>query len=287
MSKSKTKNLWKNIKEKYRLSITNETHLDEVFSIRLSRLKIIIFSCILFLVIFLLIGILILTTPIKHFLPGYLDEKFRGEVVNYALVVDSLTQVVKVQDAYLENIKNILTGEIKADTIKPIDSLQFNISLQELYQTEEEKKFRKDFENEEKYNLSLSEIEVQTSALPNFFPPTKGIITSNFDEQKKHYGVDIATALNEAVVAVLDGTVIFCGYDINVGYVICLLHNNEFMSVYKHNASLLKREGDAVSAGSVIAISGNTGIHTTGNHLHFELWYKRKAVNPLDYIVFN
>ncbi len=67
---------------------------------------------------------------------------------------------------------------------------------------------------------------------------------------------------------------------------VLIQHNQDFVSVYKHCGSLLKREGDAVKGGEAIALVGNTGELSTGPHLHFELWHKGRAVNPELYIVF-
>ena len=85
----------------------------------------------------------------------------------------------------------------------------------------------------------------------------------------------------------MKGTVIYAGFDANFGYVILIQHTNGFTSVYKHNALLLKKEGEEVNSGDVIALVGNTGSLSTGEHLHFELWYKGKPVDPCDYINFN
>ena len=285
MAKKKHKKFWRNIKVKYKLTISDESHLEDVFAIRLSKLNALIGGFFLFLAIFFLVSVLILVTPIKNFLPGYLDAKFRKDVVNYSLVVDSLYGVVKIQEAYLDNLKSILMGDMKADTVKPIDSVQYNLSIKELYQTQSENEYRKEFEEKEKYNLSLH-TENQVSGLPAFFPPVKGVITSKFNANISHFGIDLATAENQPVVAVLGGMVIYCGYDLDVGYVIQVQHANEFMSVYKHNARLLKKPGDIVKGGEAIAIAGNTGKLTTGTHLHFELLYKGSFVNPEDYIVF-
>ena len=62
--------------------------------------------------------------------------------------------------------------------------------------------------------------------------------------------------------------------------------DGDIISVYKHNQKLLKKTGDKVSAGASIALVGNTGSLTTGDHLHFELWYKGDAVDPTEYISF-
>ena len=87
-------------------------------------------------------------------------------------------------------------------------------------------------------------------------------------------------------MATLAGTVIYAGYDPNHGNVIQIQHKNGFVSVYKHNEILLKEPGEQVIAGEAIALVGNTGSLSTGPHLHFELWYNGKPVNPEDFIVF-
>ena len=112
------------------------------------------------------------------------------------------------------------------------------------------------------------------------------MVSDRFDAEKKHYGTDIAANPNESVLATLDGTVILSTYTAETGYLIEVQHNQDFVSVYKHCGSLLKREGDKVQAGEAIALVGNSGTLTTGPHLHFELWHKGRAVNPEKYIVF-
>ena len=84
----------------------------------------------------------------------------------------------------------------------------------------------------------------------------------------------------------MEGTVISAYYDNETGYVIHIQHDNNLVSIYKHNAKLIKEQGEKVSAGTPIALVGNTGKLSTAPHLHFELWYKGEAVNPADYINF-
>ncbi len=79
----------------------------------------------------------------------------------------------------------------------------------------------------------------------------------------------------------------FSDWTSETGYVIIIEHPDDFISAYKHNGSLFKKQGDQVEAGEVIATVGNTGEYTTGPHLHFELWKALKPVNPTNYIDFN
>ena len=118
------------------------------------------------------------------------------------------------------------------------------------------------------------------------FPPVNGSISEGYNIEDKHYAVDVVVAANTPVKATADGTIIFAEWTVETGYVIIIEHNQELISVYKHNSSITKTQGDLVKAGEVIAMSGNTGELSTGPHLHFELWSNGYPVNPTNFIDF-
>ena len=120
-----------------------------------------------------------------------------------------------------------------------------------------------------------------------FFPPINGVVISPFEPQENHFGVDIVANENEPVKAIAAGTVILSSWTLETGYVIGIQHSNELVSFYKHNSVLLKTVGDIIRGGEIISIIGNTGELTTGQHLHFELWYKGSPLNPQEFITFN
>jgi len=130
--------------------------------------------------------------------------------------------------------------------------------------------------------------EVGTSlANIHFFPPVKGIISSNFDTRTRHYATDIVTQPKAVVSSTLEGTVIMTGWTMETGFVIAIQHANNLLSVYKHNARLLKEMGDRVWAGEAISIVGDSGeLYTSGPHLHFELWHNGVPLDPAQYIYF-
>ena len=278
---------WKKMRFKYRLSFMNENTLEVVFSYRLSRLSVLLTLLAFAVFLIVLTSIVIIKTPIRNYLPGYLDAEVRQAMIDNALRVDSLQQQLYVQSKYLNNVNAILRGDMEIDKIHEVDTIvdNSNINLEKSKQTEE---FIRNYEEEEKYNLSAT---TQTSQiLPDniyFYKPVKGLVSSTFNIQEKHYGIDIAAKPKESVLATMKGTVIYTGFDANFGYVISIQHPNGFVSVYKHNALLLKKEGAEVNSGDVIALVGSTGTLSTGDHLHFELWYRGKAVDPREYINFD
>ena len=93
-------------------------------------------------------------------------------------------------------------------------------------------------------------------------------------------------AKNTPIKATLNGTVIFADWTPSTGNVIIIRHNNGFISVYKHAASLTKSQGDVVRTGEAIALAGSTGQESTGVHLHFELWKDGYAIDPTQFIEF-
>lgn len=285
VKKKRHKAFWSNIKFKYKLTIINENTLEEVVGLRVSKLNGISVLLSVLTVLFLVASVIIAFTPLRNYLPGYMNSEIRAQVVENALRVDSLQQLVDRQNLYIMNIQDIFSGTIRVDTVHNMDSLTTVREDSLMERTQREAEFRKQYEETEKYNLTSITARPDIEGLI-FYRPTRGMITEKFDADRKHYGTDIAANPGESVLATLDGTVILSTYTAETGYVIEVQHNQDLISVYKHCSSLLKREGDTVQAGEAIALVGNSGQLTTGPHLHFELWHKGRAVNPEQYIVF-
>ncbi|WP_165045470.1 murein hydrolase activator EnvC [Dysgonomonas sp. ZJ709] len=288
-TKKKNKhNLWKRLHFKYRLSAINENTLEEIWKLRAS-----IFSgAVLFLLFaFMLVtatSVIIITTPIRYYLPGYLDSEVREQAIKSAIKIDSLEQQMMYQEAYMQNLKGIFAGTRQFDSVKILDTISISENDPLLKKTQSEIDYTNRYAEEEKYNLS-----VLPQGMDNpmdgivFFKPVKGIIIQKFNPSKQIFGVNINTTTKESVSAALEGTVIFAGYDFKEGYMIQIQHKNGFISIYKHNTMLLKKVGDKVRTGEAIAVIEADKENTkTDSFLQFELWYKGTAVNPEDYISF-
>ena len=283
--RKRSKVFWNNFKFKYKLTVFNENTLEEVVGIHVSKLNGLSVLLSVLTVLFLIAAVIIAYTPLRNYLPGYMNSEVRTQIVENALRVDSLQKLLDRQNLYVMNIQDIFSGKVSVDTVHSIDSLTNMREDSLMERTEREAEFRRQYEETEKYNLTSITSQPDVDGLI-FYRPTRGMISGRFDENKKHFGTDIAADPKESILATLDGTVVFSNHTAETGYVIGIQHNQDFVSFYKHCGSLLKSVGDKVQGGEAIALVGNTGTLTTGPHLHFELWHKGRAVNPEKYIVF-
>jgi murein DD-endopeptidase MepM/ murein hydrolase activator NlpD len=287
MTKSeKKKGNWR---DKYRFAIINDHTFEEVWRITLTRYNAFLLISFLFIFITGATVSLISFTNLREFIPGYPDITMRRNILISAIRLDSLDRELALRDKYFANLNAIISGNqpvtrySQQDTSTNYKSIAFNKSP-------EDSALRTRIENEERYNLNLGPSaaeSVSSLAGLHFFPPVKGIISGRYDVLTKHFGTDIVTEPKAIVSAALEGTVIFTGWTMETGFVIEVQHPNNIVSIYKHNASLLKETGDLVRAGEAISIVGDSGeLYTSGPHLHFEIWYKGSPLDPEKHILF-
>lgn len=289
VKKKKNKHdIWKRLHFKYRLSVMNENTLEEVWSIKASMFSGGALFLLFAISLVTITSFLIIATPIRYYLPGYLDAEVREKALRAAIRVDSLQQQLNYQEAYINNLKTVFTGVLDVDSVKITDTISVSENDPLLKRTEKEKVFVDRYEDKERYNLSVIS---PTASGPMegvvFFKPLKGLVVSKFNPSNDRYGIDLKVASQETVLAVLEGTVVFSGYDFTTGYTMQIQHKNGFVSIYKNNTLLLKKVGDKVRTGEAIAVIGDGKAKDNADLvLGFELWYKGNPVNPEDYIAF-
>lgn len=238
--------------------------------------------------------VFIRATPLREYVIGNsLNEFERTALLEAYTRIDSMEQVARAHERYLDNIRQVISGEAgetaSAANEQPISDISVPASPKtpDVGLSEDELALRELVESGAPYDLPENpELSRTGISSYTFYSPIKGIISSNFSAQEQHYAVDIAVKQNEPVRATLSGHVIFASYTPETGYVVVVQHGNNLLSLYKHCASIIKKVGSFVRGGEVIAFAGNTGSLTTGPHLHFELWYNGTPVNPTDYIAF-
>jgi len=286
MAKEKKK-LAKKLLHRYRLVILNEDTFEERLSFKINRLYIMALAILSSLLLVTLTSLLIVYTPLKSYIPGYTTTDFKTAATKLNLKIDSLQNVIQTKNNYYKSISKVLTGEVDSiyfneDSIKDIQPV--TITKEELKPSKSDSLLRAKVEKEDKFNVFEQAIFEGSFSL---FQPVEGLVSEPFDANEKHYAVDVATDKNEPVKSTADGRVIFAEWTVETGYVIIIEHQFALISVYKHNSTLLKSQGDFVTSGEVIALTGNTGNLSTGTHLHFELWIDGNPVNPEEFINFD
>jgi lipoprotein NlpD len=189
------------------------------------------------------------------------------------------------QQLYILNIQDIIRGDVRPGPVQSIDSL---VAIREdslMGPTGREVNFRRQYEEQERYNLSSIAVTRDLDDA-HFVRPMQGLVTEHYNPGKRQFGIVITAEPNTAVLAALEGTVLLSAYTVEAGYVIQVQHSQDFISIYKHCGSLLKREGDKVKSGEAIALLGASDTPKAAPYLHFEIWHKGRALNPEQQIVF-
>ena len=270
---------------KYRASLVDASTHQRLWSIIFTRpafIAAIISLIILLLVIFFL---LVAFTPLRTFIPGYPDAQARRQAVQNAIRIDSLETQILQWELYTENLKKVVAGE------EPLllDSLilrrqETGREADSLFLARRDSLLRVRVTEAEQFEVSGPRRELPIEAI-SFYTPLKGVVSQGFD-LTLHPWVDVTAPTGTAVMAVLDGTVVFAGWEEADGYTLAIQHRGDILSVYKRNEKLLKKAGDIVKAGTPVALVGSSGSLTKGDHLRFELWYAGEAVDPTAYISF-
>lgn len=282
----------RSLTDKYRLILLQEKTYDERFAINTNPLQLLLLVLAAAFILILITTVLFMYTPLKNTIPGYVDDEWKRDARYSRQQVDSLLREVEERDRYLNNIKLLLSGNVVPDsTLEVAARDSFDVEEEDLPPYEaapEDSALRAKVTNEDRYLLSVTQQEEQLGDPSRLylFQPLSGMMSAPFDPRISHYGIDIVAPANSVIKSVLGGTVVFASWTSGGGYELHLQHPYNLISVYKHNSVLLKSLGDQVEPGDAIAIIGDSGDHSDGPHLHFELWRSGVPVDPSQYFVF-
>jgi len=292
-TKSRFKSWINNLQETRRIVVLDEGSFEEKRNFTTSKFSIIVIILFSIIVFGTLFFFLISATSLKTFISGYPNPTLQKELIDKNIKLDQklsdLIDKTSKEEQYLNNIQKILNGGIpnNRDTVFKVFKSQKINNNQKL--SASEKTIREKVSNREKYDIDVIPGGALTKdVLPELllFPPIIGEITNKMNISSGHFGVDIIAPKNEAVVAILKGTIVYQNWSPTDGHVVHIQHKNNLLSIYKHNSEVLKKIGDYVDAGEPVSIVGNSGEHSTGPHLHFELWHNGYPINPEKFINF-
>lgn len=270
---------------KFRLVLIEDQTHKQIWSFRFSKANFLVSAITICVCVTAAFYSIIAFTPVRTFIPGFPDADARRAAIQNAILADSLENKMKMWEIYAVNLRKVISGEepMKIDSIISLGRTAGIASSG--FSESQDSRLRLQVMEEEQFVISGRKSRLLPIEGMIFFTPLKGVISQGYDNVVHPY-IDITAPANSVVKAALDGTVVFAGWSDAAGYTIQLQHSNDIITIYKHNQKLLKKTGDKVTAGAPIALVGSTGTLSTGDHLHFELWYKGEAVDPTKYINF-
>lgn len=283
---NKRKKLIKKLKSRFRLTVLNENTFEEKLSYSLTPLNLIIMFGGMLIVFGTLIYLLVAFTPLKNYvIPDYAATEFREEARIARLNADSLLEVSRKNEKYFNDLRVVLAGGSLSNASDSIPVETQDASLNYAVSDVDEA-MRQKLSEQDRFSIEAIDNEKERRKGVILFKPVNGTILSPFDPKAGHYGIDLVAPKDDPVKAVLDGTVIAASFTADDGNIVSIQHNNNIISVYKHNAVLLRKVGDRVKAGESIAFIGDSGENSEGPHLHFELWENGAPVNPALFMSF-
>ena len=269
----------------FRLSLVDATSHERLWSLRFSRTTFVVATISAVVVVVVGLFCLIAYTPIRTFIPGYPDAHSRRQAVQNSLRIDSLETRILQWELYTENLRRVVAGEtpIRMDSLI-LSNQASRSTVDSVYLAYRDSLLRADVTEREQFYVTGATRNLPIEAM-SFFPPLKGVVSRGF-ERSVHPWMDITAPAGTPVMAVLDGTVVYTGWDDETGYTLAIQHKGDILSIYKNNQKVLRSSGDVVKAGTPVGMVASSSSLITGDHLHFELWYEGAPVDPAQYISF-
>lgn len=276
--KKNLKTILERWKFRYKLFILNETTLEEVFRIKISRLTIFLYGFFALIIVFVLMSVLIIYSPLKYYLPGFSDYSLRSELSYNMAKIDSLSNLLNKQTLQLQTTKNIITGTLSIDSIPQ----QKDVPI-EKYRELVEKKSDKEIKFVENFqqNISLNPVKaliMENTTKHNLAVPLAGTVVVVKDSINKDNGIKL-TSKNGNVLAMTEGVVTAVELTLNNRYVVVLQHLDGYLSIYKNIAVPLKKVDEKVNMSDAIGLIALDGERP---YLIFELWQNSTYIDPYD-----
>ncbi|REL33318.1 M23 family peptidase [Rhodohalobacter sp. SW132] len=261
--------------------VLDDQNPDGSSSFKLAAQDIVKITLFVVIVSVLFTTIIFFATPLGSLYQRQQDESLRTEAIAITERLVSLQDSLQARDRQLTDMKNVL---------QTVPDTTFEVSTSNrVQQTQSGDGFTETPFINAYDMLSQSEIIFSGSferapEFPAAFP-VNGSLSQNFEPDRGHFGIDIAARTNSNFTALADGVVIHTEWTINYGYVLYLQHSEGIVSVYKHASKILKQQGDFVLKGDILGTVSDTGVLSSGSHLHLEIWKNGIPQNPVMYLM--
>ena len=266
---------------KFHLKLENESTLSNLLDIKMSRLGLVALITFVVAVMFLLAGVVIMISPLKTLLPGYMKQSERSATEESILRLDSIQSVYATTQAYLANImRTIDTDRVPDDSVREADEIREFSSDSLLPASPQEKRFVSAMAERERFNISVL---APLAAEDMMFSPISDTGVFTTASKTDNLG-QVLMAPDEPVRSIADGSVLAAYYSPkDGGYVILVQHSKGFVSRYEGVGSPISSAGDVVLSGQALALTptpNHKGRRITG----IRIWHNGVPLIPYEYI---
>ena len=275
MSGEHKKGIWKEIvrrfRFKYRVSVLNENTLEEAWHVKLSRMSLFVYSCLLLLLTFGIMACVIIFTPLRGYLPGSDDASLALEARRQADKLDSLDCMVGRNEAYMSVLRAVVSGELPADStdeLTEVEAARLNSTV--LSPMRNEMAFRSQYEEQERFSIDEGDVDIDVEKMV-FFRPVDGVV--EYDTSDGGHSAVITTVEGTAVMSVLDGMVIDVHHDLGATWTVVISHRDNYVSVCGGLNKPFVSVGSSVSAGEAVGTACHEG------KVVFRLWHNMEPAD--------
>ena len=274
---------WHNIFRKRKVAIIEPESGVERWYAHLSPMAMTMTAVALVSIVFALLLVLVAYTPLLDMLPGYRTDASRSRqtLIRTLIRVDSLERKVNDMLVYNENRILVVDGKMPAMSSVRSDSVAFDKSI--VPPSGADTIFRRQMENDRLYALNRGTTSQQRTTI-NAVKPMEGIIAERFNAKVGLFGIRMAAAAEQQILAIADGTVVAVDWLPERGNSIMVQHDNGIASIYRNLSGAIVTKGQRVISGEVI---GYSAVEDEAEKMfEFEMWMGGKPLNPESYILF-
>ena len=270
-------------KSRYRITIENESRLENVFRVSMSPLKLALTALAVLFAIMLLGAFILYATPAHSLLPGYLKDSERAESEEQHMRLDSIQMAYDANEAFIANIMNVLNTDREITPMsvaEPADTLSF-LSDSIMPTSQEELKFVAMMRERDKYNISVIAPLAAESLM--FSPVNDESVITN--DSKKSTKAKVILSKRAPVMAIADGTVISVSQSVREGggTAVLIQHSKGFLSRCSRLGTVLIEPGDKVAGGQIIALTAS-GNARNNEVINIEMWHNGTPLVPYEYL---
>jgi murein DD-endopeptidase MepM/ murein hydrolase activator NlpD len=271
---------FRNFSRKHRLSLRKQHDGTEVWYMHTSPLEFLGGAVATVLILFILVLLLVASTPVLNLIPGYHGNESREMTIESIMKVDSIERRLNEIQLYTSDVSRIIEGKTPVTIVQPAaDSVAGRNET--VLPNAADSALRAQMEGSGAYGLD----QQSPAARPgmDLSSPVKGVVATHFDPKEGRYGTGISTAAREQVMAVEDGTITLSMWSPEGGYTIQIQHFDNLISIYKNCSRAVQTVGARVRGGEVI---GYTSEEDGKGLFEVELWRDGTPVDPESFILF-